>query len=155
MKIHLLSIGSKMPAWIESGVSEYQKRMPQECTVKLIEIPLSKYQKNLSQHQILIQDQEKILKKIPANTHVVILDKTGQSWDTMKLSGELEQWMFKGQDVSIVIGGPEGFDKNGLKVASQIWSLSNLTFPHMLVRVMVVEQLYRAWSVLKNHPYHK
>jgi len=141
-----------MPDWVQHGVGEYQKRLPKQWQFKLNEINqagLNSAALNRS------KESSAILGSIPSKAHIVALDNRGQSWSTEKLAAQLQLWQELGKPVSLLIGGPDGLDQNCIERANQLWSLSPLTFPHPLVRVIVVEQLYRAHSLLNNHPYHR
>ncbi|MEE9343038.1 MAG: 23S rRNA (pseudouridine(1915)-N(3))-methyltransferase RlmH [Gammaproteobacteria bacterium] len=155
MQINLLAIGTKMPLWVSQGYEVYARRMPRECQLKLIEIPPAQRTKNAVIDRVIKDEGARLLKAIPANHHVVALDVNGRGHSTEELSGQMDQWLVSGSDVSLVVGGPDGLAKACLQRADQIWSLSPLTLPHPLVRVVVAEQLYRAWTILKNHPYHR
>ena len=155
MQINLIAVGTKMPDWIQKGFNEYAKRMPVECTLSLIEIPTAQRSKNMGPTQILDREGEEILKAIPKNNRIIALDVLGHSWNTEQLAEQLNSWMQTGRDISLFIGGAEGLSQKCLEKAEIKWSLSPLTFPHLLVRVIVAEQLYRASSILKHHPYHR
>ena len=155
MQINLISIGTKMPSWVQQGYDEYAKRMPKECSIKLKEIPAGKRGKNSDLPRITRDEGERMLTAIPAKTHIVSLDLAGKPWSTPQLSQALQRWQDNGQNIALMVGGPEGLADSIREVARESWCLSNLTFPHPLVRVIVAEQLYRAWSILNNHPYHR
>ena len=155
MKIHLIAVGEKMPRWIQEGYEDYAKRLPGECSLKLVEIPARHRGKNADTARITRQEGQAMLDAVPKNCRVIALDVKGKAWSTPQLSQQLEQWMNGGQDVALLIGGPEGLSAECLAAAQGRWSLSELTLPHPLVRVLVAEQLYRAWSILRNHPYHR
>lgn len=155
MQIHLLAVGSKMPGWVEQGYEEYARRMPPECRLNLVEIPLAKRGKTSAVEQLKQQEGEKLLAAVPKNTALWALDSQGQSWSTEQLAGRLTEWLQGGQDVALLIGGPDGLSRDCLQQAGGRWSLSPLTLPHPLVRIIVAEQLYRAMSIIKHHPYHK
>lgn len=155
MKIKLIAVGQKMPAWVETGYQEYAKRLPAHLSLQLIEIASAPRHKNQLVSQWLTTESSGILAKITPQEYVVALAVTGQSWSTPALAQRLHQWQQLGQDVSLLIGGPDGLAANCLERANIHWSLSPLTLPHPLVRIMVAEQLYRAWSILSHHPYHR
>ncbi len=155
MQIHLVAVGQKMPQWVNEGYSEFAKRLPQECRLKLHEIPAGKRGKNSDIKRILQREGERMLAVLPKDCLVIALDVQGQSWSTEKLSSQVNQWMQGGRDIVLLVGGPEGLDPSCLSRAQQSWSLSPLTLPHPLVRVILAEQIYRAWSILANHPYHR
>jgi len=144
-----------MPDWVEVASNDYGKRLPAEIKINLILLPLIKRGKNPDIPRIIRDESRKILAAIPKGSLLVVLDVVGKSISTMKLSAILEGWLQQAQDVSIVIGGPDGVSDELLAEASLKLSLSALTFPHPLVRIILLEQIYRAWSILNNHPYHR
>ncbi len=144
-----------MPAWVEEASLDFIKRMPAEIKINSVLLPLIKRGKNPDIPRIVRDESRKILSAISKGSTLVVLDVLGQSVTTMKLSSLLESWLQNGQDISIVIGGPDGVSDELLSAASLKISLSSLTFPHTLVRVILLEQIYRAWSILNNHPYHR
>ena len=144
-----------MPAWVEEASLDFIKRMPAEIKINSILLPLIKRGKNPDLPRIVRDESRKILSANPKGSTLVVLDVLGQSVTTMKLSSLLESWLQHGQDISIVIGGPDGVSDELLSASSLKISLSALTFPHTLARVILLEQIYRAWSILNNHPYHR
>jgi len=144
-----------MPDWVNKGYAEYANRLNGKVQLQLKEIPAEKRRKNSDIKTLCKKESEKLIKAIPPGCHVVALDVLGNSWSTEKLAGQMENWMMSGHDVALLVGGPEGMTKECIDHADQVWSLSPLTFPHPLVRVLLAEQLYRAWSVTENHPYHR
>lgn len=155
MKIQLIAVGTKMPAWVATGFAEYQRRFPKDCSFELIEVAAGKRGKNADIARILQQEGEKMLAHVPSSNRVVTLEVTGKPWDTHQLSKQLSSWQMDGRDVSLLVGGPEGLAPECIKRSEQKWSLSPLTLPHPMVRVIVAESLYRAWSLNNNHPYHR
>lgn len=155
MRIHLLAVGSKMPAWVEAGYDEYASRLPGECRLELREIAMARRGKNDSPARLMRQEAERIETALPTGVRRVTLEVGGQQWSTEQLSRQLESWMMAGRDVALLIGGPDGLDPVLSASAEQKWSLSKLTLPHPLVRVVVAEQIYRAWSLMRGHPYHR
>jgi len=155
MRINLLAVGQKMPTWVELGYKEYAHRMPAEAKLELKEIAPGKRGKNADINRIVQDEGQRIQAAIPKNNRIVVLDVKGKSWSTEQLADRLGDWMQSGQDISLLVGGPEGLSAECRSMADEKWSLSALTFPHPLVRVILAEQLYRAWSVLRNHPYHR
>ena len=155
MELHLIAVGQRMPAWVEQGYTEYAKRLPTECALKLHEIPAGKRGKNADIVRLTRQEGEKMQAAIPRSARVVALEVKGRAWTTEQLAGRLETWMGDGRDVALLIGGPEGIEPALSAGADERWSLSPLTLPHPLVRIVVAEQLYRAWSIIKGHPYHR
>jgi 23S rRNA (pseudouridine1915-N3)-methyltransferase len=155
MKINLIAVGEKMPAWINAGFNEYAKRMPQELSLNLIEISAAKRTKNINIKKLLDREWQRILKAISANNYVIALDVGGKFFSTEQLAVQLQKWREDARDISLLVGGPEGLSDECLQRAEFKWSLSPLTFPHTLVRVIIAEQFYRAWSILSRHPYHR
>ncbi|MFW5446537.1 MAG: 23S rRNA (pseudouridine(1915)-N(3))-methyltransferase RlmH, partial [Methylophagaceae bacterium] len=129
--------------------------LPRDCSLHLHELAPAKRGKSGSAAQWMREEGERILAAIPNDHHVVALDVKGKTWSTEQLSQQLQNWQQDGRDVSLIVGGPDGLSEDCLKRANQTWSLSALTFPHPLVRIVMAEQLYRAWTVLQNHPYHR
>lgn len=155
MQIHLIAMGHRMPDWVDQGVNEFTKRMPPECKVRVVEIPAAKRSKTSDITRLMQQEGEKMLAAIPKGAMVLALDVKGKALSTEELSQQLDSWLQGGRDVAMLIGGPEGLAPACLEKAELKLSLSKMTLPHPLVRVMLCEQLYRAMSILKNHPYHK
>ncbi len=155
MQIHLISVGTKMPDWVQAGYHEYAKRMPRECELILKEIPAGKRGKNSDIDRITREEGDKMLLAMPQNSYPVTLDILGKKWSTPDLSNALKRWLEGGQHISLFVGGPQGLAPAVRQLAKESWSLSPLTFPHPLVRIVVAEQIYRAWSLLNNHPYHR
>jgi 23S rRNA (pseudouridine1915-N3)-methyltransferase len=155
MRIQLLAVGNRMPDWVNTAYHEYASRMPPECRLELREITAGKRGKTVDTGRILKQECNGLLNAVPSDHRLIALDVKGRAWSTEELSVQMDRWMQDGRDVSLMIGGPEGLDAECRKRAEQHWSLSPLTFPHPMVRVIVAEQLYRAWSILRNHPYHR
>jgi 23S rRNA (pseudouridine1915-N3)-methyltransferase len=155
MRITVIAVGGKMPAWVEQGINEYDRRMPRELKIHWREIPLVRRGRDTSPELLRSREGEKILKAIPARDKVIALDVRGKSWSTEQLAEQLRSWQMSGDNYSLLIGGPEGLSSECLERASQRWSLSDLTMPHPLVRILLAEQLYRAWTITANHPYHR
>lgn len=155
MMLYLIAVGSKCTQWAETGFQDYQKRLPTECKLNLITIPLSKRSKNSEISKHIVEEEKRMLAAIPKRSRIIALDVQGQMLNTQQLAKTLQQWQLDRQDVSLLIGGPDGLGETCINKAERIWSLSTLTLPHALVRIVVAEQLYRAWSLLNNHPYHR
>ncbi|PLX62194.1 23S rRNA (pseudouridine(1915)-N(3))-methyltransferase RlmH [Sedimenticola selenatireducens] len=155
MIIHLISVGNKMPRWVQEGYQEYAKRLPLECGLKLVEIAPGHRGKSADVARTVREEGGRMLKAIPKGCRIVALDVRGKAWSTEQLSAQIGDWMAAGPDIALLVGGPEGLAETCLQQADGRWSLSPLTLPHPLVRVVVAEQLYRAWSLLRNHPYHR
>jgi 23S rRNA (pseudouridine1915-N3)-methyltransferase len=155
MQIQLVSVGNRMPAWVCAGYEEYAKRLPRECELKLKEIAPAKRGKNADIARLIEDEGQRMLQAVSSNDHVVALDLSGRECNTVQLSGMLARWLEKGANISLLVGGPDGLSQACLDRANERWCLSQLTLPHPLVRVVVAEQIYRAWSILQNHPYHR
>ena len=155
MRIHLLAVGTRMPAWVTAGYQEYAKRMPRECALHLVEIPPGDRHKSRRAEQARKEEGKRMLAAIPRDSEVVALDVTGEACSTTDLARQLAGWLESGRDTALLIGGPDGLTPDCLAAARRRWSLSELTFPHALVRVIVAEQLYRAWTLYQGHPYHR
>ena len=155
MRITIIAIGTKMPRWVEEGVGEYSKRMPRELKVEWRELPLARRSKDANAQQLKDREGEQILKSIPGGDRVIALDVRGRSLSTEQLARQLSDWQMSGDNYSLLIGGPDGLSEQCLQRAERRWSLSDLTLPHPLVRILLAEQLYRAWTITVNHPYHR
>ena len=155
MQIHMIAIGQRLDDWVNQGFTEFSKRLPPECRINLIEVTPNKRTKNSDIARVIEEEGQRILAAIPARSHVVALDVDGKQWSTEQLAGQLEQWLGDGRDIALLIGGPDGLSSACKAKAESHWSLSKLTLPHPLVRVVIAEQIYRAWSIIKGHPYHR
>jgi 23S rRNA (pseudouridine1915-N3)-methyltransferase len=155
MKIHVIAVGKNMPKWVNENFNEYSKRLPKDCQLNLIEITSIKRSSNSDLKKIQQEEGDEIIKKIPGKSFVAALDEQGLEWSTIQLSKELQKWQENWQNVCLLIGGPEGLSSRCLQIAHLKLALSRLTFPHPLVRVIIAEQIYRAWSILNKHPYHR
>jgi 23S rRNA (pseudouridine1915-N3)-methyltransferase len=155
VKLRLLAVGQKMPSWVEQGYNEYAKRLPSDCSLELVELPSGHRGKSTSVEKVKQQEGETLLKAIKPQEWVVALDVKGKPWSTEQLSEQLSNWRMDGKDICLLIGGPDGMSDQVMARANQRWSLSNLTLPHPLVRIVMAEQVYRAWTILQGHPYHK
>ncbi len=155
MEINLIAAGTRMPAWVNDAYQQYARRMPRECRLNLTEIPLGQRSKSGSVERAVAGEGKRMLAAISSDQNVIALDINGHSWSTEQLAGQLESWLQNGRNISLLVGGPDGLSELCLARAQQRWSLSPLTLPHPLVRVLLAEQLYRAWSVTSGHPYHR
>jgi 23S rRNA (pseudouridine1915-N3)-methyltransferase len=155
VRIHLIAAGNRMPEWVNMGYGEFAGRMPPECRLHLIEIPLPKRAKGHDTSRLIEQEGERMLAAVPKGSRVVTLEVTGKEWSTEELAAELGRWLQEGRDIALLVGGPDGLAPACAARAETRWSLSRLTLPHMLVRIVAAEQLYRAWSFLHGHPYHR
>lgn len=155
MKISIIAIGQHMPDWVDHGYQEYAKRLSREMCPQLIEIPLPKRTKNSDINRLLQQEGELMLGAIPSSADIIALDEHGQQSTTVELAQQLDRWRQHGQNPCFLIGGPDGLASACLAKTKQVWSLSKLTLPHPIVRIILIEQLYRALSILNRHPYHR
>lgn len=155
MKIQLIAVGTKMPKWITTAFDDYSSRFPKDMPFELIEIPAGKRTKNADIARILEKEGELMLASCGKGNRIITLDIPGKPLTTEELAQQLEKWKSDGRDVSLLIGGPEGLSPACKLAAHQSWSLSPLTLPHPLVRVIVAESIYRGWSITTNHPYHR
>ena len=155
MRIRLIAVGQKMPSWVVQGCQEYRKRLPAEFGFQLIEIPPVRRNRQSDLLRLKQEEADRLLSAIGHDDLVIALDEKGRSWSTVQLAQQLTDWQMSGRDIALLIGGPDGLDDRCLQRADRCWSLSALTLPHAMVRIVVIEQLYRAWSVNANHPYHR
>lgn len=155
MLIRILAIGTKMPGWVETGFQEYAKRFTGSCSLELCEIPAEKRTKNSDIPRLIEREGEKLLAAIKPGNQVIALDVKGHAWSTEQLATQVKAWQTSGRHIDLLIGGPDGLSLACLQKAELKWSLSPLTLPHPLVRIVLAEQLYRAVSILQNHPYHR
>jgi 23S rRNA (pseudouridine1915-N3)-methyltransferase len=155
LKLVMLAVGQRMPGWIETGFDEYAKRMPREAALELVQIKPEPRTAGTPVERLTAAEGKRVRSAFPQGSFKVVLDERGQSCTTKALARRLEGWFMEGRDVAFVIGGPDGLEEGLRREADWLWSLTPLTLPHGLVRVVVAEQLYRASSILKNHPYHR
>jgi len=155
MRLTALAVGTRMPPWVEQGVDEYVRRLPKEYRFGFREIALARRGGDRTPQQLCTLEGEHMLKAVAAGDRVIALDVQGKSWSTERLAGNLRDWQMNGENVAFLIGGPDGLSSDVLQRSDQRWSLSDLTLPHPLVRVLLAEQLYRAWTITVNHPYHR
>ena len=144
-----------MPSWVNEGYREYEKRLPNDFQLEMIELPLGHRGKSSDVAKAKKKEGDQMLAAIPKGDRVIALEVLGKNWSTEQLAAQVEDWRMDGRNISLLIGGPDGLDSRCSAIADQKWSLSALTLPHPLVRVMLAEQLYRAWTVIQGHPYHK
>ena len=155
MRLRILAIGTKMPDWVEAGCNEYLNRLPPELRIEVVELPLGKRGKGADIQRAILREGEAMLKAIGERDQVIALEVQGKPWNTGDLAVNLQRWQSSGDNVSLLVGGPDGLAPTCLARAGSRWSLSPLTLPHPLVRVLLAEQLYRAWSINAGHPYHR
>src|SRR5687767_10930189 len=155
MRILLVAVGEKAPAWVREGYADYAKRLPKPYAPELVELALGARSKSSDPARAIADEGKRVLAAVPKQAALVALDERGTAWTSVELARRLAAWAQSGRDVALVIGGPDGHAPGVLERATQRWSLSPLTLPHMLVRLVVIEQLYRAWTLLEGHPYHR
>lgn len=155
MHILLLSVGTRLPEWVDHACEHYARRMPPHCRFQLKEIPAGKRTKGSDIDRVLREEGERLLAAVPRDCHVIALERTGKAVDTETLAVQMNNWFTGGRDVALLIGGPEGLSPECLDRADTLWSLSDLTLAHPVARIVLAEQLYRAWSILENQPYHR
>jgi 23S rRNA (pseudouridine1915-N3)-methyltransferase len=154
LKIRIISVGHKMPGWVEAACTEYLKRMPREATIEIIEIKPEKRAAGNSTENIQLIEAKKILEAV-GRDFLIALDERGTELTTLQLSEKFKTWQLSGRDIALVIGGADGLHTTVKQQANWLWGLSKLTLPHGMVRVLLCEQLYRAYTVIQNHPYHR
>ena len=155
MQLLVAAVGQRMPGWVEEAWTGYARRMPPRLPLSLREIPLAKRGKNADTRRLAGDESRALYAAMPLHALTVALDVRGQPWSTETLAVKLEEWMGDGRDVGFMVGGPDGISSDILHKADTRWSLGPLTLPHPLVRVVLAEQLYRAWTITQNHPYHR
>ena len=155
MRIQLIAAGKRQPDWVNAGYHEYARRLRGACTLDLLEISLGRRSRATSGDKARGAEGERMLRAIPPAAHVVALTVDGRAWSTVELAARLASWMAMGAPVCLLVGGPDGLSSQVLQRANERWSVSPLTLPHGLVRPVVAEALYRAWSLTQGHPYHR
>ena len=154
MKLNIISVGHKMPDWVETACAEYLKRMPRELTTEIIEIKPDKRASGKNSEVVQEAEAKRILEAV-GKSYLIALDEHGQEVTTSQLAIKMQHWQTLGRDVALIIGGADGLHNSIKQQADWLWSLSKLTMPHGMVRVLLTEQLYRAHTVIQNHPYHR
>jgi 23S rRNA (pseudouridine1915-N3)-methyltransferase len=155
MKVRLIAVGTRMPKWVGEGVAEFQVRLPREWRFEIVEIPVAARGDNADIDKLKRAEGDRMLRAVPDGAEVIAFDERGTALDTQGWAQALRDWQRTGRDVALLIGGPDGLAPACRSRATRQWSLSKLTLPHGLVRVVVLEQLYRAWTVTQGHPYHR
>jgi len=153
--IRLIAVGDRQPSWVDAAFNDYAARLPRQWQFRLETIATAKRQKSTRVDAAIDAEGEKILGKIKPAEHVIVLDERGKQFSSKELAAELDDWQTVGADLVFVIGGPDGVSTDILTRANTRWSLSKLTLPHGLARVLYAEQIYRAWSLSTGHPYHR
>jgi len=146
MKLFVMAVGHKMPQWVEVAIQDYVKRMPKDAPILI---------KELKPDVSPAKESIKIREHIPKNSFVIALDERGKDLTTLQMSEQFVQWQHLGKDIYLIIGGANGLDSELKASCHALWRLSSLTLPHALARLLLVEQLYRSWTILQNHPYHR
>lgn len=155
MKARLIATGERAPSWVAQGFVEYQKRLSHWLPFELVEVEPGLRGKGRDPQRAIEDEGKRVLAALPKNAHIVALEVTGKQFSSEQLAQRLEFWRGQGRDLAFLIGGPEGHAPDVLAAAHEQWSLGPLTLPHMLARLVVVEQVYRAAALLANHPYHR
>jgi 23S rRNA (pseudouridine1915-N3)-methyltransferase len=153
MRFRVVAVGHRMPAWVDAGFAEYAGRLPREARVELV--ALKPAARGGPVKRVLEMEGERIVAALPAGCVKVVLDERGTLVSTMELARRIARWRESGRDVAFIVGGADGLDPAVKQAADWVWSLSPLTLPHGLARVVLAEQLYRAHSIMHNHPYHR
>jgi 23S rRNA (pseudouridine1915-N3)-methyltransferase len=155
MRLTVHAVAGKLPRWVAEGSNEYERRLPRELKLRWRDIPLARRGGHTAAARLRAEEGERLLRGLAAGDRVIALDPRGEPWRTEDLAGHLEDWQMSGHSVAFLLGGPEGLAPACLDRAERAWSLGPLTLPHPLVRVLLAEQLYRAWTILAKHPYHR
>jgi len=155
MRARIIAVGERMPGWVAEGFAEYRKRLSHELPLELLELKPGTRGKGRDDARAMQDEGAAILAALPRDTHVIALDGGGKPWSSEALAAQLAQWRMAGRDLAFLIGGPDGHAPDVLARADQTWSLGPLTLPHMLVRLVLAEQLYRATTIMAGHPYHR
>ena len=155
MQLSIAAVGQKMPRWVNEGFAEYQRRMPGHLKLSISEIALPKRKRNADPLQLIRAEATALHAALPKNCLQVAMDMSGKPWSTTELAQHLQDWQRDGRAIGIMIGGPDGLARELVSAADRVWSLGPLTLPHALVRIIIAEQLYRAWTITTGHPYHR
>ncbi len=155
MHLRLLAVGDRQPAWVEDAFDTYVARFPREWRFRLECVRTAKRSKNSPVGRAIDEEADSLLSRVKSDEQLVLLDEQGTALSSQALSGRLSKWRSDGRDLAFIIGGPDGVSESIRRRANFVWSLSSLTLPHGLARVLLAEQLYRAWSLETGHPYHR
>ncbi len=155
MRLTIVALGERMPDWVSQGIAEYSKRFPRECALEIVAVPAVKRNKGNETTKAIKEEGKRMLAALPQRGWNIALDERGRHMSTQQWAALLSEWMLHGVNPVFLIGGADGLAPECKQIADQTWSLSTLTLPHPLVRVLLVEQLYRAWTIVNKHPYHR
>jgi len=155
LRLSLLTASNRQPDWVDDGAADYAKRLRGRCILEIKTLPLARRTASTPVERAVSDEGERLLAAVPSGAHVVALDERGKPWSTKDLAAKLDGWMRIGAPVFLLIGGPDGLSPECTKRAHERWSLSPLTLPHGLAKIVAAEALYRAWSLLERHPYHR
>ena len=153
MRLRLIAVGTRMPSWVDMGVQDYVRRLPRELAFALDEVKSVAHRASAT--AAIEAEGQRLLQRAGAGAHLIVLDERGERWTTQDLAERMNEWRRDAVDVALLVGGADGHAPAVRAAARAVWSLSGLTLPHALVRVIVVEQIYRASSMLRGHPYHR
>ncbi|MCP4387751.1 MAG: 23S rRNA (pseudouridine(1915)-N(3))-methyltransferase RlmH [Gammaproteobacteria bacterium] len=155
MQIQLINVAQKLPAWVDMACDDYLRRMPREMALKLVTLPLAARKAKQSTQKLQQRESGLIMEKLTPGSLNLALDERGDQWSSNDWSSNLQRWMFEFPRVNLIIGGPDGLSRQCLDACQNRVSLGRMTMPHALVKVVVLEQLYRAWTIIQGHPYHR
>jgi len=155
MQISILAVGTRLQSWVYDGFDTYKKRLPAHLNLELVEVPAGKRTSRGDVSTAVEKEADQLLRRAQGAERIIALDEAGKQWNTLELADEMRDWLDHYSRIVLMVGGPDGLSKRCLKAADRQWSLSRLTLPHGLVRVLLAEQLYRGWTVLQGHPYHR
>lgn len=154
MRVTLCAVGTRVPRWVEQGFAEYSRRLPKDNRLELVEVPAADRRNGRGVERWKEEEADRLL-QAAGDRRRIVLDVSGRAWSTEDLAARMEDWRMEGRDPALLVGGPDGLAQRVLDGAEARWSLSALTLPHALVRILVAEQVYRAWTLLTGHPYHR
>jgi 23S rRNA (pseudouridine1915-N3)-methyltransferase len=155
MQIQLINVAQKLPAWVDAACDDYLKRLPREMTLKIVTVPLAARKAKQSAHKLQQRESALIMDKLTPGSLNLALDERGEQWSSSDWSQNLQRWMFEFPRINLIIGGPDGLSQQCLECCHHRVSMGRMTMPHALVKVVLLEQLYRAWTILQGHPYHR
>ncbi len=155
LQLQIIAVGQKMPGWVENACADYLKRMPREMKIQISNIALAQRKGGASVEQLKQQEASQIMKKMTPGSFNIAFDERGQQWSSREWSSQLAVWMREHPRINLIIGGPDGLSDECRNACNQIVAFGAMTMPHGLVRIVLIEQLYRAWTLLNGHPYHR